>query len=78
MNPEFVRAMADTISRMYVSNPYMSGDAFTYMWDISMALYNYADFVEYTCVTGPQNIYLDELLDEITYTLDNDPTLHLV
>ena len=76
MKPDFVRAMADTIIRMFISNPYMNGDAFTYMWDISMASYSYADFVEHTCATGPQNIYLDELLDEIFYTLDNDPALH--
>lgn len=77
MKPEFVRAMADTISNMFIGNPYVKGDAFAYMWDISLALYNYADFVEYTCTTGPQNIYLDELLEEITWTLDNDPTLPL-
>ena len=77
MKPNFVRAMADAISRMFISNPYIKGDAFAYMWDIAMALYSYADFVEYNCSTGPQNIYLDELLEEITWALDNDPVLHL-
>lgn len=77
MKPDFVRAMADTISRMFVGNPYIKGDAFIYMYDMTMALYSYADFVEYTCATGPQNIYLDELLEEIAWTLDNDPVLHL-
>jgi hypothetical protein len=76
MKPDFVRAMADTVSRVFISNPYVDENTLAYMYDVSMALYSYADFVEYTCVTGPQNIYLDELLDEIFYTLDNDPTLH--
>jgi len=75
MKPDFVRAMADTVCRMFVGNPLVKGKAFTYMYDIAMALYSYADFVEYTCATGPQNIYLDELLEEILWTFDDDPTL---
>lgn len=78
MKPDFVRAMADTVSRMFIDNHYMKENALVYMYDVSMALYSYADFVERLCSTGPQNIYLDELLDEILWTLDNDPTLHRV
>lgn len=78
MKPDFVRAMADTVSRMFIDNHYMKENALVYMYDVSMALYSYADFVEHLCSTGPQNIYLDELLDEILWTLDNDPTLHRV
>jgi len=75
MSPNFVRAMADTVCRLYVSNHYVTGKTLFYMYDVSMALYEYADFVEYNCATGPQNIYLDELLEEVRWTLDHDPAM---
>jgi len=67
MEPNFVRAMADTVCRLYVSNPHVTEEVSINMYDIAMELYKYADFVEYNCATGPQDISLDELVDEIYF-----------